>query len=139
MLLATSSGWEGAHLNIWSIEGERLDTYWAGTSAAWSPNSSRLASRGQVRDMTTGLPLVIIPEMYDQITWHPNGVWLASVADDQVFLWDAETGAAITTWPFEGCSINGFSWSANGSRFALGCIHGEDQSQNDLIIAEVIP
>lgn len=138
-MIATPGGWEGLYLNIWSIEGERLDTYWAGISAAWSPDSTRLATTGQVRDVESGLPVTIIPDMEYQITWHPDGKWLTSTDDnEQVLLWDAETGELVTVWNFEGCSIRGFVWSNDGRRFALNCLQANSDQRNDLIIAELI-
>jgi WD40 repeat protein len=138
-MIATPGGVDGPYLNIWSHEGERLDTYWAGNSAAWSPHSSHLATTGQVRDVTTGLPTLIIPNMEYLITWHPDGEWLTSANDEgKIFLWDAETGDLVTTWSFDDCIINGFTWSSDGQRFALNCIQFHPNYQNDLIIAEVV-
>jgi WD40 repeat protein len=138
-MIATTSGWEGQYLNIWSITGERLDTYWAGVSAAWSPDSTRLASTAQIRDVATGLPTTIIRELAYEIAWHPGGEWIASTGNaGQIYLWDAATGELVTMWQYEDCLINGFAWSPNGERFAVNCIQQEPAHSNDLIIRERI-
>lgn len=138
-MIATTSGWEGWHLNIWSVEGERLDTYWAGSSASWSPDSTRIASIGQIRAIDTGLPVLIIARMDNAIAWHPDGDWIASTGDEgEIFLWDAETGELVTMWQYDDCEINGFDWSPGGERFAINCIYREPEYGNDLIIWERI-
>jgi WD40 repeat protein len=143
-MIATPSGWDGIDLNVWLREGERLDTYWAGYSAAWSPDSTRLASTGQVREVSTGLPVVVMPDMEGIITWHPNGAWIASTGHAQineeglVFFWDAETGDLVTTWDFGDCDIRGLTWSASGERFALSCVQYEPDYGNELILGELI-
>jgi WD40 repeat protein len=127
-LIATPSGWEGDVLNLWTAEGERFDTYWAGTTASWSPDSTRLATSGQIREVSTGLPVVIIPEMHDIIAWHPDGEWIASTqnlrteTEDTIYLWDANTGELITSWQLTNCSLHGFVWSPDGNRFAVNCV-----------------
>jgi dipeptidyl aminopeptidase/acylaminoacyl peptidase len=136
-MIATSSDWEGNYLNIWSVEGERLDTFWAGSSAAWSPDSTRIASTGQIRDIRTGLPVTIIKGMDNEIAWHPNGNWIASTGDaGQIFLWDTGTGEQVTMWQYEDCLIYGFAWSRDGERFAVSCIRYELDYRNELIIRE---
>jgi WD40 repeat protein len=135
--ILTTTEWEGDYAHLWSLDGERLDTYWAGKSASWSPDSTRIATFGQVREISTGLPVVIIPNMQWEIAWHPDGEWIASVDDEgAIFLWDADSGEMITEWTAEGCHIKGFAWSPNGERFAIDCIIADPEYSNDLIIWE---
>jgi WD40 repeat protein len=138
-MIVTTSGWEGDFINLWSVSGERLDTYWGDISAAWSPDSTRLASLWQVREIATGLPIMVIPQMDTSIAWHPTGEWISSVEHEGgvIALWDAETGELVTSWQREGCAVvRGFAWSADGERFAFNCIQYEPTYQNDLVIWE---
>ncbi len=80
-MIASASGWEGNETQLWSATGEHLDTFWTYHSISWSPDSARLASFGQVRDVTTGLPETIIPEMYGEIAWHPGGYVFSGVGE----------------------------------------------------------
>ncbi|MCU0463504.1 MAG: WD40 repeat domain-containing protein [Anaerolineae bacterium] len=140
-MIATAGGWTDVpYLHIWSADGERLDTYWAGTEGAWSPDSTRFASAMQVREVATGLPVLILPEMRELITWHPSGAWLTSSNAErgEIVLWDANTGAQVEVWTFEDCFISGFTWSTDGQHFAVSCQMGEPNFGRDLLIGEVI-
>jgi WD40 repeat protein len=134
-LLATSGGHESRHINIWTSSGEYLDTFWGGRSASWSPDSTRLASTSQIRTIQTGLPETIIPAMTENITWHPDEEWIASIGEGgQVLLWNAATGDSQIIWEDDRCWINGFTWSADGNRFALDCIIQQPEFTNTLVI-----
>jgi WD40 repeat protein len=137
-MIATTTCHDYDYLTIWSVEdGTLFDTYWGGHSAAWSPDSTRIASDAQVRDISTGLPVTIIPKMGGAIGWHPDGKWIASTGDGhQVSLWDADTGKLLTAWVFSGCEINSFAWSPDGNRFAANCRQIEPKIKNDLLIWE---
>lgn len=136
-MIATTGNWGRDYMHLWSSDGERLDTFWAGTSAAWSPDSTRLASAYQVRDVATGLPVMVIPEMVGVIAWHPDGEWISSATADGVFLWDAETGGQVTVWPFGDCQTRGFAWSPDGQRFALNCLRLGTDPGYDLVVGEL--
>lgn len=142
-MIATAGGWTGEpYLHIWAAaDGERLDTYWAGTEGAWSPDSTHFASAMQVREVATGLPVLILPEMESRITWHPSGAWLTSSNAErgEIVLWDADTGAQVAVWTFEECFISGFVWSSDGQRFAVSCYKLEPDYDRDLLIGELIP
>jgi WD40 repeat protein len=136
-MIATPGGWTGEYLNLWSTEGDRIDTYWAGTSAAWSPDSTQLASAGQIREVETGLPLVIIPQLDGNIAWHPMQDWVAGNGENGITLWHTTTGEMVTTWRFTDCYQRGFTWSPDGNYFAVDCIGLEPEYHNDLIIGEI--
>ncbi len=137
-MIATASGWEGDDTQLWTATGEHLDSFQTGYSIAWSPDSTRLASIGQIRDVATGLPVVIIPAMGGEIGWHPDGEWIASTGEEAVFLWDATAGDQLAMWDLPGCDIRGFAWSNDGNRFAVNCLGDMSQPgfRNDLIIWE---
>jgi WD40 repeat protein len=139
-MIAITSCHDDDYLTIWSVEDTALlDTYWGGYSAAWSPDSTRIASDGQVREIATGLPVTIIPQMMGDIAWHPNGEWIASTGEYQVYIWDAVTGELLISWGFPDCSPGGFAWSSDGNRFAVNCQQTEPETKSDLIIWERVP
>jgi WD40 repeat protein len=137
-MIATASGWEGDDTQLWTATGEHLDSFQTGHSIAWSPDSTRLASIGQIRDVATGLPVVIFPAMGGEIGWHPDGEWIANTGEEAVFLWDATTGDQLAKWDLPGCDIRGFAWSNDGNRFAVNCLGDMSQPgfRNELIIWE---
>lgn len=145
MIATTFSVLETNTIVIWSLDGEQLDTYWGYGDAAWSPDSTRLAAASQIRDVGTGLPVTIIPELYVAIAWHPNGEWVTDVENDgTVRLWDAESGELVTAWqPFSApeCeAVDHFEWSTDGRRFAMNCYRGKAYSADtSLIIGEIEP
>ena len=122
-IVMASDGRETDFVYLWSSDGQLLDTYWGGITVSWSPDSKYLASDGQVRDVSTGLPITIIPHMGHMIAWHPREAWIASsaVLGDAVDLWDATSGELLTSWTIPGCFIQGLTWSPKGDRFAVSC------------------
>lgn len=142
MIAAIGEWISTTHIQIWSAaDGKRLDTYWAWLEGAWSPDSTRFASAMQVREVATGLPVLILPEMKYSITWHPSGAWLTSSGEKrgEIVLWDADTGAQVAVWTFEDCGVAALTWSRDGQRFAVRCQGGEPDYDTDLLIGELIP
>jgi WD40 repeat protein len=141
-LIATTTAWERDDMHLWTRSGIRLDTYWGGPTASWNPDGTLIASGFQVRDITTGLPVVVIPEMNGVIAWHPQGTWIASTFNsrtysrDTISLWNVANGNLVVSWQFEGCLLGGFMWSADGERFGASCMQEEPTKRNDLMIWE---
>jgi WD40 repeat protein len=84
----------------------------------------------QIRDLATGLPAVIIPDMVGVIAWHPNGNWLVSGHDGDLTIWDSHTGERLTTVGAECPRWHGVTWSR--THLAASCL---DRS-NEIIIWE---
>ena len=144
--VALATHWTGDYLSVCTPEGERLDTYWAGRSLAWSPDSTRIATTGQIRAVSSGLPVAIIPHMDGAIVWHPNGDWVLSTTETSILIWHAETGELVTEWAFIECTdIRGLELSQDGKRLALSCQQilsrnedGTVQLNHTLIIGEIM-
>ncbi len=137
-LLATTSCHDSDYFTIWSLEDRALfDTYWGGRFAAWSPDSTRIASDMQVREVATGLAVTVIPDMGGAIAWHPGGKWIASTGDGhQISLWDAATGERLAAWVLAGCEVTSFAWSPDGNRFAANCVQSQPSNVNKLVVWE---
>jgi WD40 repeat protein len=135
-LIASATGWEGIETHVWTVYGEHVNVFWTNHSISWSPDSMRVASFGQVRNVYTGNPVTIIPDMYGEIRWHPTEEWIASAYGDMVYLWDARNGEQLAAWKMLDCNIRGLAWSANGDRFAVSCLGDMFQRdfRNELII-----
>ena len=117
----------GYFLNIWSAEsGELLDAY-ASRFGTWGPDGLRIATEAQIRDATTGLPTVSIPQLHGDMAWSPDGLWIVSTriygyyAADTIYAWSPMTGELLTTLTIPDCSFSGVAWNANGSRLASTC------------------
>jgi WD40 repeat protein len=137
--IAIPTTWHDTFLHIWSAEsGEMLDTYWS-ESVSWSPEGSWIATDGQIRDVSSGLPTVVIPNLYGNIAWSPDGRWVVSdrfhdySVADTIYAWDTTTGELLTTLTVPGCGIRGVAWSADGSRLAVSCFYYGKETVNSKI------
>jgi WD40 repeat protein len=127
--IAIPTTWHDTFLHIWSTDsGELVDTYWS-EAASWSPDGLRIATDRQIRDVATGLPAVVIPNLYGNIAWSPDGRWIISdyrygySSAHRIYAWDPATGELLTTLTIPECWIDGLAWSADGSRLAASCIY----------------
>lgn len=107
------------------------------TSLAWSPMGLRLAAGdmdGYVRrwDLVTGQPLHVLEAARAgpvEITWSPDGRWIAGVTDAAVQVWDADSGdelCSVTVNPPRpadarviGPNYVSAAWSPDSRRLAL--------------------
>lgn len=143
-MVAMPAGYEYIYMPLFTNSGELIDVYTGGESdVAWSPDSTRLASASQIRDVATGMPVMIMPQMGGIIRWHPQGGWIISVAGNLIDLWDVDTGERINLLEVDDCDyLNGLEISPTGRYIAANCVF-EDQSlappyQQRIVIWEVV-
>lgn len=111
------------YLPVVSSDGELIDVYNGGQGVSWSPDSTRLASTSQIRDISTGMPITIIPAMDGIIRWHPAGNLVLSTEGNFIHFWDAETGANIYSIEADECdNVDGLEISPDGRFIAAHCV-----------------
>lgn len=102
-------------------------------TAAWSPNSTRIASAGigatvQVWDATSGNHVFIYngqdtsspPKIYS-VAWSHDGTRIASAHEDgTVQVWNATSGIRIATCRGHSGHVNSVDWSPNDTRIVSG-------------------
>jgi eukaryotic-like serine/threonine-protein kinase len=133
-LLAT--GADGGRVRIWNaVTGEPISTLSGHTgrvsAVAWSADSTCLASASwdktvRVWDVARGSELLRMTEedAVRSIAWHPKGSQLAvalwSGGKKGTKIYDAQNGAAISSFITSDVPVQTVSWNPDGSRLAEG-------------------
>lgn len=144
-MVASPAGREYIYMPLFTNSGELIDVYsGAESDVAWSPDSTRLASASQIRNVATGMPVTIMPLMGGIIRWHPQGDWIINAVGTFVDLWDVDTGERINLLEAQGCDyLNGLEISPTGRYIAANCVVFDQNRvqppQNSIIVWEVIP
>ncbi|MEO8971086.1 MAG: serine/threonine-protein kinase [Ktedonobacteraceae bacterium] len=98
-------------------------------AAAWSPDSTRIASAGgdctvQVWRAIPSETLLTYrghSEWVKSLAWSPDGTRIASTgADTTVHIWDAQTGSTLLTYYNHTNIVTSLAWSPDGKRIASG-------------------
>lgn len=104
------------------------DTEYVGQdSVVWSSDGTLIASSGEravfVWDAETGKQLqVMFGTLGDieQVTWHPNGQLIASIADDEAMrIWNVNTGEQVYILDGLGDDIETVEWTIDGTQLLI--------------------
>jgi transducin (beta)-like 1 len=120
-------------VKIWDLDSERpmydfQDHGREVTSLSWSSTQPILASASldstvRLWDIQTGSCIRVLDKHLHPVSfvkYSPDGKSIASVSNDRVFFWNADSGALLRT--FKSTSgINDISWEANSNFISLAC------------------
>jgi WD40 repeat protein len=108
--------------------------------AIWSPDSSRIALQTNtlvpvstsgittltsrysmiVFEVSTGRTLAEIPGYGERMMWSPDGKEIAAIQNGAVSLWDASTGAQISSYTFSSYGTRTMEYSPYGGQILIG-------------------
>ena len=112
---------------IFTLSAGKPETSPGVLAIAWSPDSTRLATASgetQVWNATTGKQLLNLNRGVSILAWSPDGRYLVTDSGEgdeyNAHVWDAQSGALLTTYRGHTNFIQAAAWSPDSSRVVTG-------------------